>query len=131
MARYSSVCCRQKLPLHGDEVGACAGRRLKRAFRIVAVAQCRAQSCNVQLRGDEVALDMLLLGSRHGGIEFDQHVARFDALAVANVNGAYDAGFERLDQLDAAAGHDLARMQTRQYRHGRKPPRSAPDRRAQ
>ena len=51
---------------------------------------------------------MLLLRRRHGGIEFDQHVTRLDALAVANVNGAYDAGLEGLYQLDAAARDDFA-----------------------
>ena len=85
LARYSSVCLSQELPLHGDEIRARTRRRLKRSFRIVAVAQRRAQSRNVQLRGDKVALDMLLLRLRHGRIELDQHITRFDALAIANV----------------------------------------------
>ena len=77
-------------------------------MRIVTVAQRRAQSCNIQLRGDEIASDMLLLRRRHRRIELDQHVTRLDALPVANVNGAYDAGLEGLYQLDAAARDDLA-----------------------
>ena len=45
---------------------------------------------------------------RHGRIEFDEDVARLDALAIADVNGAHDAGLERLYQLDTAAGDDFA-----------------------
>ena len=50
----------QELPLHGDEVWARARGRLKGRFRIVAVAQRRAQSRDVQLRGNQIAFDMLL-----------------------------------------------------------------------
>ena len=88
--------------------GARARRRLKLALRIVAVAQRRAQSCDVQLRGNEIASDMLLLRRRHGRIELDQDVTRLNALPIMNVNGAHDAGLERLYQLDAAAGDDFA-----------------------
>ena len=39
----------------------------------------------------------------HGRVELDQDVARPDALAVADMDGAHDAGLERLDRLGAAA----------------------------
>ena len=52
---------------------------------------------------------MLPLGLVDGGIEFDQHLARFDALAVTDPDGTYHAGLERLDHLGAAAGDDLSR----------------------
>ena len=51
---------------------------------------------------------MLLLRRRHGGIELDQHVTGLHALAIVNLNGSYDASFERLNQLDAAARYHLA-----------------------
>ena len=44
-----------------------------------------------------------MLGRVHGRVEFDQHVARLDLLAVADMDGADDAGLERLDDLGAAA----------------------------
>ena len=46
--------------------------------------------------------------ARHGGIELDEDVAGLDALPVVDLDGAHDAGLERLDQLDAAVGHDFA-----------------------
>ena len=52
--------------------------------------------------------DVLLLGRLHGGIELDENLAGLDALPVLNVDGAHNAGLERLDDLDAAAGNDLA-----------------------
>ena len=45
----------QELPLHGDEVWTRARRRMKHAFGISALAQRRAQSRDVQLRGNEIA----------------------------------------------------------------------------
>ena len=76
-------------------------------IRIVAVAQLRAQSGNVQLRCNEVASYVLRFRRCHGGIEFDQDVARLHALAVMHVNYANDPGLKRLYQLDAAARDDL------------------------
>jgi hypothetical protein len=48
------------------------------------------------------------LGGVHGRIEFDQHVASIDPLPVAHVDRPHDARLERLDDLGAAAGNDLA-----------------------
>src|SRR2546430_7650746 len=45
----------------------------------------------------------------HRWIEFDEHVASPDALAVAHVDRANDAGLKWLDYLCAAAWNDLAR----------------------
>ena len=62
---------------------------------------------NVQLRGDEVAFDMLPIRNRHRRIEFDQSLTRLNALAIANINGAYNASLEGLYQFDATARNDL------------------------
>ena len=98
----------QELPLHGDEGWTRPRRRMKLAFGISALAQRGAQSRDVQLRRNEIIPDVLLLRRRHGGIEFNEDVARLDALPIVDVNGAHDAGLERLYQLDTAAGHDFA-----------------------
>ena len=125
LARYSSVCLSRNCCCMATSVGACARRRLKCVFRIVTVAQRCAQSRNVQLRGNEIASDMLLLRLRHGRIEFDQHVTRLDALAIADMNGAHDAGFEGLYQLNAAARDDFSGCR----RHDIDMPKRCPDQR--
>src|SRR5579871_6661280 len=43
-----------------------------------------------------------------GGIELDENVARLHGLAVVNVDGAHHTDLDGLDDLAAAAGHDLA-----------------------
>ena len=73
------------------------------------VRERRAQSRDVELGGDEIALLALLVGLGHRRIELDQNVAGLDALSVANVDRANHAGLERLDHLGAAARNDLAR----------------------
>ena len=44
----------------------------------------------------------------HGRIELDQHVAGLDRLPVLHPNGPHHPGLERLDDLGAAARHDLS-----------------------
>jgi len=47
-------------------------------------------------------------GSGHRGIELHKRIAGFYALAVVDVDGANDAGLERLNDLSAAARDDFA-----------------------
>jgi hypothetical protein len=51
---------------------------------------------------------MLHLCRRHSGVEFDEQLARFDLVSVLDVNGAHDAGLERLNELGAAVKWSLA-----------------------
>src|SRR5260370_36629009 len=51
---------------------------------------------------------MVSLRIVHGWIEFDENVTNLDALPVVNMNRSTHADFERLDDLGAAAGNDLA-----------------------
>src|SRR4029077_15316106 len=51
---------------------------------------------------------MVSLRIVHGWIEFNENVTNLDALPVVNVNRSDHADFERLDDLGAAAGNDLA-----------------------
>ena len=44
----------------------------------------------------------------HRRIELDQHVAGLDALPIADMDGANNAGLERLDHFGPAARNDLA-----------------------
>ena len=73
----------------------------------LARAACRRAASS--WRRHQVALQVPELGGVHGGIEFDQHVARLDALAVAHMDRTHHARLERLDDLGAAGGDDLAR----------------------
>jgi hypothetical protein len=56
----------------------------------------------------QVALLTAPFGFVEAGVEFDENVAGPHALAVMHVNGADDPGLERLQDLAAAARHDLA-----------------------
>ena len=91
------------------------GRRLEIGERIV-LGQRGVQARRVELGRHQVALQMAEFGGVHGGIELDQHVARLDALAVAHMDRPHDAGLERLDDLGAAGGDDLARRRRRRCR---------------
>ena len=71
-------------------------------------AQGRLDPGDIELGADQIVLKMLQLGLIHGGVEFDQNVARLDALAVANMDGPDHAGLERLDDLGTAGGNDLS-----------------------
>ena len=98
----------QKLSLHCNQICARAFGRLKYRLRIGFVAERRPQSRNVQLRSNKIASDVLLFGCGHCRIELNQNVTRLDALAIAHVDGAHDAGLEWLYQLDPTARDDLA-----------------------
>jgi hypothetical protein len=66
----------------------------------------------LQLRRGQVVGGACAVGPGHGGVEFDQHLAGLDGLAVDDVDGLDGGGLDRLDQLAAGIGHDLA------LRHG-------------
>jgi hypothetical protein len=100
---------RQVIPVRLDQMRRGVVRRMEVRQRIVAVRERRVQPRRVELRRHEIALQAPQLGAVHGWIEFDQHLANFYGLAVADVDGAHHAGLERLDQLGATAGDDLAR----------------------
>ena len=93
-----------------------------------ASAACsRAMSSCV---GQQIALQMVALGGVHRRIELDQHVACLDALPVLHMDRAHHAGLERLDDLGAAARHDLARCRGHDVDRARRTPRRAPRRTA-
>jgi len=114
------------LPVEGGELGAllaglveqqlALGRqqphrravgRIKGGERI-AIGERRVQSRDVELCGDEVALQMAQFGVVDCGVELDQHVACLDRLPVADMDAANDPGLERLHDLAAAARDGLA-----------------------
>jgi Na+-translocating ferredoxin:NAD+ oxidoreductase RnfC subunit len=95
----------------GKSAGACE-------FVIANGAECEPLARNDQhemvehpaeiLRGLQIALQMIGLALVDGGIELDQHIARTDALAVRDPDGAHDASLEGLDHLAVAGRYDLA-----------------------
>jgi len=72
--------------------------RIKGGERI-AIGERRVQSRDVELCGDEVALQMAQFGVVDCRVELDQHVACLDRLPVADMDGANDRGLERLHIL--------------------------------
>ena len=96
-----------------QELALGCNQRRRRAIRRpeirqrIAIRQLGLQSRDVELRGHQVAFEMVGLGLVHGRIERDQNVARLHHLAVVDVDGSHDAGFERLDHLGAAGRNDL------------------------
>ena len=65
------------------------------------------QAAGVELGCRQVACQPAELGGADRRIELDQDVAGAYTLAVAHVDGANDAGFQRLHQLGAPARDDL------------------------
>ena len=104
-----SVIWLQELTLGADQhrVGTRRAERSRR--RVIAGGQRGAQPRDVELLGNEIVAQMIALGGVHGRIELDQDIAGLDALPVLHMDRAHDAGLERLDDLGAAARHDLAR----------------------
>ena len=98
----------QKLALHGDERRVGGGRRMEGGERIVGIGERRMQARDIELRGLQVALQMIGLAFVDGGVELDQHIAGIDVLAVRDPDGAHDAGLEGLDHLAVAGRNDLA-----------------------
>jgi hypothetical protein len=49
---------------------------------------------------------VLALGLIHGRVKLDQNLAGGDGLSIVHMDGANDAGFERLDYLGSPAGDD-------------------------
>ena len=62
----------------------------------------------VDLGGEQVAVQALDIGVGHAGVQFDQQVAGLHVLAIADMDRCDDRRLQRLDQLGAAAGDDLA-----------------------
>ncbi len=108
MARCSIDLVDQELTRRCNHRGIGIGRRMERGQRILAIRHRRLQARHIQTRPREVAAQVVALGIAHGRIELDENVAGLDALAILDMDGADDAGGERLHHLDAAAGHDLA-----------------------
>jgi hypothetical protein len=76
--------------------------------RIVSSGERRAQAGDIELLGEEVAMQVIALCGVYRGIEFYQHVAGFDRLSVVHPDGTHHPGLERLDDLGAAARHDFS-----------------------
>jgi hypothetical protein len=71
--------------------------------RIVAPSRRRPQSCHIESCGNEVRLEMILFGGRHGRIEFDETLPGGDVLPVTHVNGSNDTSLEWLHEFGPAA----------------------------
>src|SRR5260370_2421030 len=99
---------RQILLLHRNEHWARTVRRMEIGERLRPVEERRAQPRDVEPRRDEVALDVIAFRLADRRVELDEQVALFDALPVAHVDRAHHAGLERLNDLAAPAGNDLA-----------------------
>ena len=99
----------QKLPVHLDQHRARALGRAEVLKWIGSSSQRRTQSSDIKPGGDEVALEVVAFGLRHGRIELDQHVAGLDALPITDMDCANDAGLERLDNLGAPCWNNFAR----------------------
>src|SRR6266545_4975692 len=95
--------------MHLDQVGWRSVGRIELGEGIVLPRQRRTQPRDFKLRRHQIALQTPELGAAHSWIEFDKGVAGADALAVADMDGAHDAGLERLYGLGPAAWNDLAR----------------------
>jgi hypothetical protein len=54
------------------------------------------------LGGNQIALHVACLGLVHGRIELDQNLSFPHDLTIMDVDRAYDAGLERLDDLGVA-----------------------------
>jgi hypothetical protein len=93
--------------VHGDQRRVGGFRRVECSERVVGVAERRAQASDIELRGLQVALEMIGLAFVDGGIELDQHIPGIDVLAVRDPYGAYHAGLEGLDHLAVAGRDDL------------------------
>jgi hypothetical protein len=92
-----------------DTLDADVGRRLD--ARRPARGKRRQQGAGarrLQPRGSQVVGGTRAVGPGHRRVEFHQHLAGLDRLAVDDVNGLDGGGFDRLDQLAAGIGHDLA-----------------------
>src|ERR687888_338395 len=94
--------------MHLDQVGWRSVGRIELGERIVLPGQCRTQARDFKLSRHQIALQSPELGAAHGWIELDKGVAGADTLAVADMDGAHDAGLERLYGLSAAGWNDLA-----------------------
>ena len=87
----------------------CAGRRHEPRSRIGRIGQHRVEAGDVEPRDRERALEPIALGRVGGRVEFNEDLARFDALPVLDMDGADHTNLERLDHLGASALNDLAR----------------------
>jgi hypothetical protein len=94
----------QQLPLGRQQPRRRDVGRIKGGERI-AVGERRTEPRHIEPCRDEFALQMAQLGVIDCRVELDQHIARFDPLAVTDMDVADDPGLERLDDL-AAAGRD-------------------------
>src|SRR6202011_5087845 len=79
----------------------------RRGIRLLA--ECGREPGHIELRGDEIALEVLAVRLVDRIVEFYQDVAGLHALAVSDIDCSNDADFKRLDDLGAARRHDLAR----------------------
>src|SRR5215472_17319780 len=98
----------QELTMGAQQRRVGIGGRREVGKRIVPGGQRRAQPRPVELLGEEVAAQVIAFRGVHGRIELDQHVAGLDRLSVLHPNGSHNPGLERLDDLGAAARHDLS-----------------------
>ncbi len=97
----------EEFALHRDQARRRARRR-REAREGIGFVQCRLQPRDIEAGRHEIAGQMPAFRLVDGRVELDEHLAGLHALAVMNMNGAHDAGLERLDQFGATAGDDLA-----------------------
>jgi hypothetical protein len=68
----------------------------------------RHQTRHVEPRAQIIMAHAVALGRAGDAVEFDQHLAFLDPVAIPGVNRRHHSGFERLNHLDAADRNDLA-----------------------
>src|SRR5215472_477192 len=74
----------------------------------VAVGERGAQPRGIELRRNEIALQMAQFGIAYRRVELDQHVPRLDGLTIPDMDRAHDADLEGLHDFAAAGRDDLA-----------------------
>ena len=99
----------QVLALGGDEQRACPVRRMEIGERIGTVGEGGAQPGDIELGGDEIALQVLALSPCDRRVELDQHIAGLHGVTVMHMDRADEADLEGLDDLRPSARDDLAR----------------------
>ena len=107
LARYSATCRAEIRFLHCNLRGACPFGGMETDEGVVSLAECSMQPRDFQIRCDQIALQMVAFGAVDGRVQFDQRLAGFDALAIADVNRANHSGFERLNDLVCPVGKTL------------------------
>ena len=75
----------------------------------IAVRKRRAQPRDIELSGNQIALQVTCLRFVHCRIELDQNFSLLYGLSIVDMDRAHDPSLKRLDDLRVAGGDDFAR----------------------